>query len=116
MATKSTSPKSVAAAVMAREHRATRPACAAVKTSLFTKATEIKVPVASTKLSMGKPNDCKPGLRFNIVAKVQSVSTVGEALGAEVYGKPGSKHDSKPYAIKMTDVVFCITNGFVSAK
>jgi hypothetical protein len=115
MAKTTTLPTPVATVVV-RDHRATRPACTAVRTSLVDKAVEVKTPVASTKLVAGKANDCKQGLRFNIVAKVQKSATVGEALGAEVFGKPGSKHDSKPYAIKMVDVVFCITNGFVNAK
>lgn len=104
--------------VMVSKNRASRPACNIVRAEIVAHATEAKVPVeADVLVPTGKPNDAKnPGLRYNLIEAVVASPTVGDALAQSVFGKPGSKHDTVAYKVRMVDVVFCITNGFVSVR
>ena len=107
-----------AAMVLVNKNRASRPACDIVRAEIVANAVETKVPISADILvPTGKVNDAKnPGLRYNLINAIVAAPTVGAALEQQVFGKPGSKHDSLPYKIKMVDVVFAITNGFVRIK
>lgn len=116
MAKTTTDPKPATPAVVATpKNRASRSACNAVRAELVAKHAENKTPLAADAIkATTKPNDAKPGLRFNIIEACRASKTVAEAMTKQVLGKPGSKHDKDPYKVKMVDVIFCRTNGFIT--
>ena len=107
-----------AAMVLINKNRASRSACNVVRAEVLAHAIEAKVPVeADVLVPTGKFNDARnPDLRYNLINAIVGSPTVGDALALSVFGKPGTKHDSNAYKIRMVDVVFCITNGFVDIK
>jgi len=88
----------------AREHKATRDACAAVRKEML--ITDV--------ITRGKANNSRPGsLRFNIVEAIATSKTVGEACTKQVHG---GKYVTEPYAIKKVDCGFALGNGFITTK
>jgi len=111
---KSTTLSPAQQAVNLSRFRATRRECAEVKAILIKQALDAKQPVDADRLRpTSKANDAKGKLRFNIIEACRASATVGDAKKRTVFGAPGSKHDEEPYRLKMVDVCFCITNGFV---